>query len=122
MPGCHGLDLMSMYPTEEFVGWFASTFGSDVPEEFHRFLDKHPRGTSGATGSIFPPCEIVARTVESDLISKGVCLIGQAKQRSVLLLRVGDGKVFVVDAVNFATVAATFAGMDICAQLLDLAP
>ena len=120
MPGSREPNLMSMYPTEDFVAWFANTFGADVPEAFERFLDKHPRGTSGASGSVYPPCEIVANTEAGDLVSKGVCLIGKTRGRRVFLLRVVDGKVFVVDETDYSAVRATFAGMDVCSQLLAL--
>lgn len=52
-----GSDLMSMYATDEFVAWFARTFGAEVPAAFQTFLDKHPPGTRGACGQVYPPGE-----------------------------------------------------------------
>jgi hypothetical protein len=109
-----------MYATEEFVEWFARTFGADVPAAFQRFLDKHPRGTSGACGSVYPPGEIVTNTEAGGLAGKGVCVIGRTAEHGVFLLRVTDGKVFLVDETNYSAVSATFAGMDVCTRLLAL--
>jgi hypothetical protein len=120
MPGSREPNLMSMYPTEDFVAWFASTFGADVPDGFQRFLDKYPRGASGDSGRIHAPCEIVANTETSGLVNKGVCVVGRANAQRTILLRVADGKVFVVDAQDYSAVYATFAGMDVCSQLLAL--
>lgn len=115
-----GSDLMSMYATEEFVAWFARMFGAEVPPAFQRFLDKHPRGTSGECGQVYPPGEIVTSTEASGLVAKGVCMIGRTAAHGVFLLRVADGKVFVVDEANYSAVSATFAGMDVCTRLLAL--
>jgi hypothetical protein len=113
-------DLMSMYATDEFVAWFACTFGADVPATFQRFLDKHPRGTSGRCGRVYPPGEIVSSTEAGGLAAKGVCVIGRTAEHGVFLLRVTDGKVFVVDEADYSAVNATFAGMDVCSRLLAL--
>lgn len=115
-----GSDLMSMYATEEFVAWFACTFGAEVPAAFERFLDKHPRGTSGECGCVFPPGEIVASTEAGGVAGKGVCVIGRTAEHGVFLLRVTDGKIFVVDETDYSAVSATFAGMDVCFRLLAL--
>jgi hypothetical protein len=111
---------MSMYATEEFVAWFARTFGAEVPPAFQRFLDKHPRGTSGVCGRVYPPGEIAAITEEGGLAANGVCMIGRVAEHGVFLLRVTDGKVFVVDEANYSAVSATFSGMDVCSRLLAL--
>jgi hypothetical protein len=115
-----GYDLISMYATEEFVGWFARTFGAEVPPAFQRFLEKHPRGTNGACGRVYPPGDIVTSTEQGGLAAKGVCIIGRTAERGIFLLRVTDGKVFVVDEADYSAVSATFAGMDVCSRLLIL--
>lgn len=115
-----GSDLMSMYATDDFVAWFARAFGADVPEAFQRFLNKNPRGSIGECGRLYPPGEIVAGTEARNLMAKAVCIIGRTNSHDALLLRVTDGKVFVVDESELTSVHATFASMDICLRLLAL--
>lgn len=63
---------------------------------------------------------IVTNTEAGGLVAKGVCMIGHTAAHGVFLLRVTDGKVFVVDQSNYSAVSATFAGMDVCSRLLAL--
>jgi hypothetical protein len=109
-----------MYPTDDFVTWFACSFGAEVPDDFHHFLNRYPRGTSGECGCVYPPGEIVSNTEERQLVAKGVCLIGRTSTQRDILLRVRDGKVFVVDEADHRAVDATFSGMAACSRLLAL--
>lgn len=115
-----GSDLMSMYAIDEFVAWFACSFGAEVPTSFQRFLDKHPRGTSGTGGRIYAPVDIVTSTEARGLAGRGVCVVGRAADDGLFLLRATDGKVFVVDERDYSAINATFLGMDACSRLMAL--
>lgn len=104
----------------EFESWFKQSFNISVPEGYRFVVAEHPSGIVGETAQLYALADVEAFTDERDLFDKGVCLIGDAESLTHILLRVSDGKVFVVDRTDYKVVDATFRDTVSLANLLDL--
>ncbi|MBI6885168.1 hypothetical protein [Pseudomonas putida] len=106
---------------KKFSNWVSKTYGDPAPAELLAFLKDHPDGLALGNGLILYGIEdIQIYTEERELEEKGVLYLG-AGDLSVFLLRVKDGKVFLVDSTDYQEVDASFKGIDTCVMLLNQA-
>lgn len=103
----------------EFEAWFTQSFNMRVPESYKDIIAENPSGISGETAKLYELSEVVGLTDERELFNTGVCLIGEAESLTHILLRVSDGKVFVVDRMDYKFVDATFRNTETLTCLLD---
>lgn len=104
-----------------FAQWFTDTFGGRIPAEFEAFLAAHPQGVENGYGpKIWNAQTIQAETDDRNLAAKGVCIIGASDDTCHILLRARDGKVFIVDRMDYQTVDAWFSDIDSLIGLLNL--
>lgn len=104
-----------------FAQWFTKTFGVGVPAEFEAYLAAYPRGVENGYGpKIWNAQAIQDETDDRNLADKGVCIIGASDDTRHILLRARDGKVFVVDPMDYQTVDAWFSDIDSLNGLLNL--
>ncbi|MDR5777129.1 MULTISPECIES: hypothetical protein [unclassified Caballeronia] len=104
-----------------FAQWFKRSFGVGVPAEFEAYLIAHPHGVENGYGPRLWTAEAIQdETDDRKLAEKGVCLIGASDETHHILLRARDGKVFIVDPMDYQTVDAWFSDVDSLIGLLQL--
>ncbi|WP_176331470.1 hypothetical protein [Burkholderia vietnamiensis] len=104
-----------------FANWFKTTFGVAVPPVFDAYLAAHPQGVENGYGPrLWNAQAIQDETDDRELAEKGVCIIGASDDTRHILLRVRDGKVFIVDPMDYQTVDAWFSDVDSLIGLLNL--
>lgn len=103
---------------KQFRQWFLRTFRSDPPGDLMAYLKDHPEGSSGRSGILLSIDDIMTSTEEMGLASKGVLYLGDGVAQDALILRVGDGKVFLVSASDLQSVDATFKNLSKCLDVL----
>jgi len=103
----------------KFSDWVLKTYGNPAPAELLAFLKDSPDGIQLVDGlRIYSIEDIKIYTEEWELEENGVLYIG-AGHLTVILLRVKDGKVFMVDSMDYKIVDATFKSLERFVQLLD---
>lgn len=104
-----------------FAKWFKTTFGVEVPAAFDAYLATHPHGVENGYGPrLWNAHAIQDETDDRELAQKGVCIIGASDDTRHILLRARDGKVFIVDPMDYQTVDAWFSDIDSLIGLLNL--
>lgn len=104
-----------------FTHWFNNNFGVVVPAEFDAYLAAHPQGVENGYGPrLWSAQTIQDETDDRELAGTGVCLIGASDDTRHFLLRARDGKIFVVDPMDYQTVDAWFADVNCLIGLLQL--
>ncbi|WP_176315781.1 hypothetical protein [Burkholderia vietnamiensis] len=104
-----------------FAQWFKKSFAVDVPTEFEAYLAAHPQGVENGYGpKLWTADTIQAETEDRGLADKGVCLIGTSDDTCHILLRARDGRVFIVDPMDYQVVDAWFSDVDSLIGLLHL--
>ncbi|MBN3729330.1 hypothetical protein [Burkholderia sp. Tr-20390] len=104
-----------------FAQWFMKAFGVSVPAALEAYLIAHPQGVENGYGpKLWTAQAIRDETDDRELAEKGVCIIGAADDTRPILLRARDGKVFIVDPMDYRTVDAWFSDIDSLIGLLNL--
>ncbi|WP_334043702.1 hypothetical protein [Burkholderia ambifaria] len=104
-----------------FAQWFMKAFGVAVPAEFEAYLSEHPQGVENGYGPrLWTADSIHDETDDRGLADKGVCIIGAVDDTRHILLRARDGRVFIVDPMDYQTVDAWFTDVDSLIGLLNL--
>lgn len=104
-----------------FAKWFRTAFGVEVPAAFDAYLAAHPQGVENGYGPRLWNAQVIQdETDDRELAEKGVCMIGASDDTRHILLRARDGKVFIVDPMDYQTVDAWFSDVDSLIGLLNL--
>lgn len=103
-----------------FSEWFANTYGCEVSEDLSDYLKDYPEGIASSSVILYSPEDMLAHTEERELGAKGILFLGTGTSLDDIILRVKDGKVFVVDETNYQSVDASFRSLTRFITLLNL--
>lgn len=107
--------------TRKFEEWFKASFGIAVPAAYLAFLTANPKTVynHGRGGALWDAEYVMSETDDRETSEKGVCIIGGGDSLTHYLLRAKDGRVFVVDRLDYSVVDAWFSDIDSMVGLMD---
>lgn len=109
--------------TVKFENWFQASFGVKVPRGYLEFIAKNPNSVyNGRGGSLWDVQYAMSETDVREMAEKGVCVIGGGDSLTHYLLRAKDGRVFVVDRLDYSVVDAWFSSIDDMLALMGFDP